>query len=181
MQCGIRGANAEDGPAALSLRSHSHTRGDLEATNASRFVRRRWGERADVVKTGGECCRVAGGYRSRKADSYRGMPESWDRHSLDWRSNHHQSFRGPRDRRCAAGRGYSRHDQETYEPRPGVMDRGHRTNQQSRNHKDHGGTPGLFHISGTPVSQSAYLEDPYRATETAAPSAANMRSQPHLR
>src|ERR1039458_1397244 len=88
MQCGIRGANAEDGPAALSLRSHSHTRGDLEATNASRFVRRRWGERADVVKTGGECCRVAGGYGSRKADSYRGMPESWDRHSLDWRSNH---------------------------------------------------------------------------------------------
>src|ERR1019366_3483096 len=116
LQCGIGRANAGDGGAALSLRGHSHTRGDMEATYASRFVRRRWAQRAKVVKTGGECCRVTCGYRSRKTSSCRGMSESWDRYSLDWRSNHHQSFRGARDCRCSAGRRYSRHDQEPYEP-----------------------------------------------------------------
>src|ERR1035441_1460288 len=73
MQCGIGRANTGDGRAALSLRGHSHTRGDLEATYASRFVRRRWGQRAKVVKTGGECRRVARGYGSCEIISCRGM------------------------------------------------------------------------------------------------------------
>src|SRR5271157_137992 len=152
MQCGIGSANATDSRAAFSMRGHSHTRWNPEATYPSRFFRRRWGGRADVAKTGGERCRVACGYGSRKTSSCGGMSESWGRYSLDWRSNHHQSFRGPRDCRGLAGRGYPRHDQEPYEPGHRVMDWSHRTNQQSRNHKDHGGTQGLFHLWGTRVS-----------------------------
>src|SRR5208282_5869950 len=142
MQCGIRRANAADGRAAFSLRGHSPAKWDLEAAYASRFFRRCWGARAEVAETGGECCRVACGYGSRKTNSCGGVSESWGRYSLDWCSNHHQSSRGPGDRRGSARREYSRPDQEPDEPGPRVMDRSHRANQQSRNHKDHGGTPG---------------------------------------
>src|SRR5271169_3896570 len=86
MQCGIRRTNAADGRAAFSIRGHSHTRWDLEATYASWFIRRHWDERADVAKTGRESCRVACGYGGRKTKSRGGMSENRGRHSLDWRS-----------------------------------------------------------------------------------------------